>query len=154
VVSDELVDDGFEGVQAGCPWEPDQPVGGDEDPGQRGPAHLLPPAARVAGGYVVIRNVGPAPDRLIGAASPAAARVEMHLMAMEGGVMKMREVNGFLLPANGVLELKPGAAHLMFVDINRPFKAGDAVPVTLRFERAGERKIELYVRPIDARGSK
>jgi copper(I)-binding protein len=75
-------------------------------------------------------------------------------MGMEGGVMKMREVNDFLLLAPGVLELKPGAAHLMFVNISRPFKTGDVIPVTLRFERAGERRIELYVRPIDARGSK
>ena len=117
-------------------------------------AHATPPAAQVAGGYLAIRNVGSALDRLIGAASPAAARVEMHVVVMESGVMKMREVNGLPLPANGVLELKPGAAHLMFVDISRPFKAGDAVPVTLRFERAGERKFELHVRPVTARDYK
>jgi len=55
-------------------------------------ARATPPAARVAGGYLVIRNAGPAPDRLIGASSPAAARVEMHVMGMENGVMKMRQV--------------------------------------------------------------
>lgn len=58
------------------------------------------------------------------------------------------QVNGLPLPAKGVLELKPGAAHLMFVDINRPLMAGDTIPVTLRFERAGERRVELRVRPL------
>lgn len=111
-------------------------------------ARATPPAARIAGGYVTIRNAGTAADRLVGASSPAAARVELHVVSMEGGVMKMRQVNGLPLPAKGVLELKPGAAHLMFVDIKRPFKAGDAVPVTLRFERAGERRVELRVRPL------
>ena len=115
-------------------------------------AQATPPAARVAGGYLVIRNAGPSPDQLIGAASPAAARVEMHIISMDGGVMKMREVKGLPLPAKGVLELKAGAAHLMFVDISRPFKAGDAVPVILRFERAGARNVELHVRPLAARG--
>lgn len=117
-------------------------------------APATPPAAQVAGGYLVIRNVGSVPDRLIGASSPASARVEMHVMGMDWGVMKMREVNDLPLPANGVLELKPGAAHLMFVDISRPFKAGDAVPVTLRFERTGERKVELHIRPITSREHK
>ncbi len=68
--------------------------------------------------------------------------------------MKMREASGLPVPANGVLELRPGAVHLMFFDISRPFKAGDAVPVTLRFERAGELKTELRIRPLEARGYK
>ena len=117
-------------------------------------AQATPPATRVAGGYAVIRNSGTAPDRLIGASSPASARVEMHVMSMEGGVMKMRQANGLPLPANGVLEIKPGAAHFMFLDISRPFQIGDAIPVTLQFERAGERKTELHVRPLEARGYK
>lgn len=118
---------------------------------ESGYAHETPPAAQVAGGYVVIRNAGIAPDRLVGAFSPASARVEMHIMSMDSGVMKMRQVDRLALPAKGVLELKPGTAHLMLVDINRPFRTGDVIPVTLRFERAGERKVELHVRPMSAR---
>ncbi|MGH8742060.1 MAG: copper chaperone PCu(A)C, partial [Burkholderiales bacterium] len=45
----------------------------------------------------------------------------------------------------GRLELKPAGSHLMFVDIKRPFRHGDTVPVTLRFEKAGEVQIELHV---------
>ena len=114
-------------------------------------AHATPPAARVAGGYLVIRNTGPGADRLIGASSSASERVEMHSMSMEGGVMKMRELKNVPLPVGGTLELRPGETHLMFVNLNRPFKAGEAVLVTLRFERAGERKVELHVRPLTAR---
>jgi hypothetical protein len=33
----------------------------------------------------------------------------------------------------------------MFVDLKRPFKQGDKVPVTLKFEKAGEVKIDLLV---------
>ena len=114
-------------------------------------AHATPPAARVAGGYLVMRNTGPGADRLVGASSPASERVEMHSMSMEGGVMKMRELKNIPLPAGGTLELRPGETHLMFVNLNRPFKVGEAVPVTLRFERAGERRIELHVRPVGTR---
>jgi len=59
--------------------------------------------------------------------------------------MKMREVRAFDVPANGSFELKPGGAHLMFVEIRRPFKEGERVPVTLKFEKAGELSAEFHV---------
>ena len=59
--------------------------------------------------------------------------------------MKMREVPGYDLPANGAFELKPGGAHLMFVDIKRAFKEGEKLPVKLKFEKAGEVSAEFHV---------
>jgi len=59
--------------------------------------------------------------------------------------MKMRQVTGYDVPANGEFELKPGGAHLMFVDIKRSFKQGEKVPVTLKFEKAGELSVEFEV---------
>ena len=103
------------------------------------------PGATVAGGYMVIRNKGGAPDRLVSASSPAAARVELHVHMHEGGMMKMREVPGYEVPAKGSFELKPGGAHLMFVDIKRPFKEGEKIPVKLKFEKAGEVGAEFQV---------
>ena len=108
-------------------------------------ARATAPGAEVAGGYMTIRNRGNAPDRLVGASSPAAARVEMHVHVREGEVMKMRQVPAYEVPANGSFELKPGGAHLMFVRIARPFKEGDKVPVKLRFEKAGEVNAEFHV---------
>ena len=98
----------------------------------------------MAGGYMLIRNQGPA-DRLIGASSPAAARVEMHVHIREGDIVKMREVKGYDVPAKGSFGLKPGGAHLMFMDIKRPFKEGEKVPVKLKFEMAGEVSAEFHV---------
>jgi periplasmic copper chaperone A len=107
-------------------------------------ARPTPPSAKLGAGYLTVVNAGAA-DRLVGAASPAAARVEMHVTMRDGEIMRMREVKAFELPAKGRLELKPAGAHLMFVDLKRPFKAGDKVPVTLKFEKAGEVKIDLQV---------
>jgi periplasmic copper chaperone A len=108
-------------------------------------ARATAPGAKVAGGYMVIRNPGGAADRLVGATSAAAARVELHVHIHEGGVIKMREVRGYDVPAKGSFELKPGGAHLMFMDIKHPFKEGDKVPVRLRFEKAGEVSAEFHV---------
>jgi hypothetical protein len=103
------------------------------------------PGAKVAAGYMIIRNKASAADRLVGASSPAAARVETHVTSKDGEVMRMREVKGYDVPAGGSFELKPGGAHLMFVDIRQPFKAGERIPATLRFEKAGEVRVEFRV---------
>ena len=109
-------------------------------------ARPTPPQAKLAAGYLTVLNAGGA-DRLLGASSPAAARVEMHVTQKDGEIFRMREVTGFDVPARGRLELKPAGAHLMFVEVRRPFREGEKVPVVLRFERAGEVKIELAVGP-------
>ncbi len=107
-------------------------------------ARATAPGARVAGGYMVIRNQGAA-DRLLSASSPASAKVELHVHVHDNGVMKMHQVSAYDVPAKGAFELKPGRAHLMFVDIRRPFKEGEKVPVKLKFEKAGEVSAEFHV---------
>jgi len=103
------------------------------------------PGAKVAAGYMVLHNTAGAADRLVAASSPAAARVETHVTVRDGDIMRMREVKGYDIPAQGSFELKPGGPHLMFVDIRKPFAEGERIPVTLRFERAGEKTVEFRV---------
>jgi len=106
------------------------------------------PGAKVAAGYMTIRNKSAQPERLVGGSSPVAARVETHIHIKEGDVVRMREVKGYDIPANGVFELKPGGAHLMLVDVKRPLKEGDKVPLVLKFEKSGEVKVDFEVRPL------
>ncbi|OGA15767.1 MAG: hypothetical protein A3I63_05240 [Betaproteobacteria bacterium RIFCSPLOWO2_02_FULL_66_14] len=108
-------------------------------------ARATAPGATVGGGYLTIRNGQASGDRLVGASSPAAARVELHVHLREGEVMKMRQVPALEVPAGGVLELKPGGAHLMFMAIGKPFKEGERIPVKLKFEKAGEVDAEFHV---------
>jgi periplasmic copper chaperone A len=111
-------------------------------------ARATPPGAKIGAGYMKIKSS--AGDRLLGASSPAAARVELHVTEKKGDVMRMREVKAYDIPAGGSFELSPGGAHLMLVDLKAPFKEGAKVPVTLRFEKAGEVKVELQVRALGA----
>jgi copper(I)-binding protein len=60
--------------------------------------------------------------------------------------MRMRPVEGGLaIPADGRVVLQPGGLHLMFMEINAPLVAGTTFPVTLRFAKAGEIKVEFNV---------
>jgi copper(I)-binding protein len=118
-----------------------------EDPWSR----ATPPGAKIGAGYMKITG-GAAADRLVGASSPAAARVELHVTEKKGDVMRMRQVKAYDIPAGGSFELSPGGAHLMLVDLKAPLKEGAKVPMTLRFEKAGEVKVELQVRALGASG--
>jgi hypothetical protein len=40
----------------------------------------------------------------------------------------------------------------MLVDVQRPLKKGERVPLKLRFERAGDIEVQLEVRDLAARG--
>ena len=108
-------------------------------------ARATAPGAKIGAGYMTIRNGAKAPDKLLSASSPAAEKVQTHLTVKEGDIFRMREVKGYDIPAGGAFELKPAGAHLMLVNLKAPLNEGDKVPLTLRFERAGEVKTELHV---------
>lgn len=102
------------------------------------------PNAPVAGGFLTLTNTGTEDDRLVSATSPIAKETQIHEMAMDGDVMKMRRlVDGLPIPAGQSVVLAPGGYHLMLMGLNGPVVEGSTVPVTLIFEKAGEITIEL-----------
>ncbi|MTH64329.1 copper chaperone PCu(A)C [Paracoccus shanxieyensis] len=112
-----------------------------------------PPGAKIAGGFMVLKNDGSSDDRLVSVSTPVAARAEIHEMSMDGDVMKMRALpDGLPLPAGQVVELKPGGYHLMLMGLTQPLVEGETVPLTLHFEQAGDVDMTLPVGPINARG--
>lgn len=110
-------------------------------------ARATVPGQKTAVGFMKIENKG-ASDQLIAASSPLAGEMQLHTMIMDGNVMKMREVKTIEAPANGSVELKPGGLHLMFIDMKSPLKVGEAVPVKLKFQKAGEVEIKMPVREV------
>ena len=95
--------------------------------------------------------------KLVAASSPVAGVVEIHEMAMEGSVMKMRALaDGLPLPAGQTVELKPGGYHVMLMDLKQQLKPGETVPVTLVVEGADGKRLNVPlqapVRPLGAAG--
>lgn len=104
------------------------------------------PNAPVGGGFLTIVNHGTEPDRLIGAASPIAGKVEVHEMSMKGDVMEMRALSdGLDIPPGSSVTLAPGGKHLMFMQLKAPLVEGETIPVTLVFEKAGPVEIAFGV---------
>jgi copper(I)-binding protein len=86
-------------------------------------------------------------DKLRGASSPKAKRVEIHETAMtDQGVMKMRPVeDGLALPAGETVTLKPGGKHIMVMGLDGELAKGATLPLTLDFEVAGEVEVAVPV---------
>ena len=95
-----------------------------------------------------LRNRGGQADRLIAAKSAVAERVELHQMQMDGQVMRMREVPAIELPARTEVNLRHGSAgthHLMLQGLKQPLKDGDRFDLELVFEKAGTRRVNVWV---------
>lgn len=114
-------------------------------------SRATPAGAPTGIGFMTIANAAAEPDRLVAASSPAVDHVEIHEMAVTNKVMTMRQIpGGRPIPAHGSVSLKPGSYHLMLIKPKAPFRAGDTVPVTLTFEHAGTRQVDLKVEPLGA----
>jgi copper(I)-binding protein len=113
-------------------------------------SRATPPGAKVAGAFMSIENQGKEADRLVGASSPAAGIVEIHEMAMDGGVMTMRAVKGIDVKPGATVELRPGGYHVMLEDLKAPLKQGDQIPLVLNFEKAGALEIRVKVEAMGA----
>ena len=122
------------------------------------------PAVGTAVIYATVHNGARAPDRLIGATSPLATKVELHRsmqskmpggsmtmgnasMPMDGAVMSMASISSIPVPARGTTSLSPGGYHLM-LELRSDLHAGERVPLRLHFARAGWIAVAGRVRPI------
>ncbi len=115
-------------------------------------SRATPAGAKVASGYLTIANKGTTPDRLLGGSTDAAAKVDVHEMASNGGVMTMRALDdGLALAPGATVTLAPGGYHLMLTDIKKPLKQGDSLAVTLKFEKAGDVAVMFNVMGVGAK---
>ena len=113
-------------------------------------ARATPGGAQTAAAYVTVESM--AGDRLTGVSTPAAKKAEIHSMTMEGGVMKMRPVDGLDLPAGKPVTLKPGGYHIMLTGLAKPLKEGDSFPLTLDFAKGGAQQVTVAVEKVGAMG--
>lgn len=99
--------------------------------------------------FLQLANKGKTDDALVSASSAIADRVELHMMSMEGDVMKMRAVERLELKAGEKIEMKPGQGyHIMLLGLKKPLKAGDSFPMQLSFRKSG--KVQLTVTVTEA----
>jgi len=110
------------------------------------------PGQHATGAFMTLRAQTPA--RLVSAQSDAAGTTEIHEMALQGDIMKMRQIDGLDLPAGQDVELKPGGYHLMLLELKQQVRVGEQIPISLVLDVGGERqtvRLQAPVRPLASR---
>ena len=106
-----------------------------------------PPSVPHGAAYLDITVEGEEPAVLVGATTPASDTVELHDMAMEDGVLRMRQVTQIEVPGGLTQTMRPGGGyHLMLMNLVAPLREGDRFPLTLEFAERGEVEVEVRVR--------
>jgi copper(I)-binding protein len=103
--------------------------------------------------YLTIVNAGRGDDRLVGVSTPIAKDATLHSSSSEGGIMRMRMLSdGIAVPAGATVKLQPSGNHAMLTGVSAPLAKGSNFPLSLRFERSGERKVDVRVLEPSASG--
>jgi periplasmic copper chaperone A len=114
-------------------------------------ARATPKGASTGAAYLTVTNTGSQTERLGCASSTAAATCQIHEMAMDNGVMKMRPVAGGLEVKPGqTVTLKPGGYHIMLEGLKAPLKAGDKLQATLTANGGATGNVEFPVAAVGA----
>ncbi len=94
-----------------------------------------------------LHNAGKQAERLLGASTPMATRVELQVEGSDAdGAMRMRAVSEVLLVPGAELRMRPGrGARLQLLGLRQALREGDTFPLTLVFERSGKVEVKVYV---------
>lgn len=86
--------------------------------------------------YFHVMNEGPLADTLY-RVEAVDGRASMHDQEARGARQVMVPILSAVVPAGTMLRFAPGAQHVMVEGVSRPLVAGDSLPITLYFRRAG-----------------
>jgi len=106
-------------------------------------ARATPAGAKTGAAYMTVTNKGQSTERLLGATTPVADKVQIYRATEEDGIARMRELGAIEIAPAEKLILKPGDIHMMMIGLKEPLKEGQTFPLTLEFENAG--KIDVLV---------
>jgi len=111
-------------------------------------AREVPPGAPASASYMMLKNSSDKAIKLVEVSSNAAKTVELHTHTNDKGVMRMRQVSFLEVPAKGQKVLKPGGDHIMLINPPKPFKEGQTVTLTLKFEDGSTKQVDMPVKSL------
>ena len=98
--------------------------------------------------YLTISNQGTADDRLVSVVAPEPTKAAIHSTESSNGISRMRELgSGLAVSAGTTVELKPGGTHVMITQLGGPLRRGEILKLRLRFEKSGEKPVDVTVAP-------
>lgn len=104
---------------------------------------MNPAPGRPAAGYGTI--MGPANAMLTSVTSSEVGRIELHIIEREGGMAKMKKVDGLLIESSDSLTLAPGQSHLMLFDVAETAADDGVIPLTLSFDTGASLSVDAKI---------
>jgi periplasmic copper chaperone A len=106
-------------------------------------APATPPNASVGAAYMRVETQ--AADTLLGASTPIAASVEVHETSSDGDMVRMRKLESVPVTPADPATFEPGGRHFMLIGLTAPLQASSHIPLTLRFQNAGEIRVDVEI---------
>ena len=113
-------------------------------------ARATPAGAKTGAAYMTLINNGSAGDRLLGATTPVADKIQFHSVSEDNGVSRMREMHDVAVAPGARVTFSPGGMHVMLVELKQPLKEGQTFPLSLTFEKAGNVDVMVSVAKVGA----
>ncbi|VAW49539.1 Copper metallochaperone PCu(A)C, inserts Cu(I) into cytochrome oxidase subunit II [hydrothermal vent metagenome] len=108
----------------------------------------MPPGAFASAAFMTLTNQSDQNIQLVKASTNVAKSAELHTHTNNNGVMRMRQVSFFEIPAKGEAKLQPGGNHIMLISPTQPIQAGHNVTVTLTFKDGSSKQVDMPVKSI------
>jgi copper(I)-binding protein len=100
-----------------------------------------PPVSKVLAAYMDIKNTSYKDQKLVSAKSDDFGSIEFHRTVEKDGMASMQHQQYLLIPAGGVLTLKPGDYHMMLFRPARKLRAGDES--SIQFQLADDSQVTV-----------
>ena len=101
----------------------------------------VPPGTPNTAAYLKIENLTSESLMLRGGTVPGGARVELHATEYHGDRARMVQQASITLAPEQALSFRPGAVHIMIMDMKQTPMAGEMIPITLYFN--GDRQVTV-----------
>jgi len=113
-------------------------------------ARPSPMSAPNGAAYMIVLNGLDTDVQLVSAESDISEVVETHETVNDDGVMRMiPQPDGYPIPAGGVVELKPGGKHIMFINLINPLETGQEFELTVNFDNGESMTLTVPVVEMD-----
>ena len=103
------------------------------------------PGQKISGAFMTLTNSSATPYALTAVSFGAAEVVEIHETSMQDKMMQMKRIGQIDIPANGMVELKPGSYHIMLMGLKKELTAGTTEILTLTFSDNSQKTVEASV---------
>jgi len=108
----------------------------------------MPPGSPATASFMTLKNSSDHAIKLVKANTQVSKKAELHTHTHDNGVMRMREVPFFEIPAKGQTQLKPGGNHIMLISPVQPIQEGKTVSITLTFEDGSTKEVTMPVKSV------